>query len=493
MFKKIVIFIIILNLSKICLSEEFKRIAFFPLENISGSSEIPEGIPNRIAEGLHKKYDFEVILPADLKSFLFRNRIRRLGSVTEAQVKGLKREFKADAVVITWLDLYEKGNNPKIGVGIRVVETETAMVVWGDYTSFTGEDFTGWLGLGKINSVDDLMSKALKKLVDNFPPFFKKDPTEKALFALERFSLFPLAVHGGAMVHTSVHIVSLREPPEKVFLLLGGKKWPFKRKQNGWWEGEIQSPQEEGHYFARIKIVTKNRSIYFLDTASYLTVDNTPPKLRLSYENPIFSPNRDGRKDALIVFPKLLNPENIGLWSFYVYNKKGEIVRKFEGSGDLPLGLAWHGETDEFSPVKDDIYYIECKCQDKAGNIGITSRKKITLDKTPPKLEVVIDLKENKAKFNIDYKDLLPINQWELSITDKDENIYYNLRKENGEIPSKIEIPLPKKKELFFLIEAFDMAGNKTEYKTSLISKKVVAGEKPKEKKKAPTVWDYNF
>ena len=142
-----------------------------------------------------------------------------------------------------------------------MVETETAMVVWGDYTSFTGEDFTGWLGLGKINSVDDLMSKALKKLVDNFPPFFKKDPTEKALFALERFSLFPLAVHGGAMVHTSVHIVSLREPPEKVFLLLGGKKWPFKRKQNGWWEGEIQSPQEEGHYFARIKIVTKNRSI----------------------------------------------------------------------------------------------------------------------------------------------------------------------------------------------------------------------------------------
>jgi len=483
----------ILNLSKICLSAEFKRIALFPLENISGISEIPEGIPNRIAEGLNKKYGFEVILPADLRSFLLKNRIRRLGSVTEAQVKELKREFKVNAVVITWLDLYEKGNNPKIGVGIKVVETETAMVVWGDYVSLTGEDFTSWLGLGKITSVDGLMSRALKKLIDNFPPFFKKGSTEKVLFALERFSLFPLAVHGGDIVNTSLHIVSLRESPEKVFLLLGGRKWPLKRKQNGWWEGEIESPQEEGHYFARIKIVTKIGSIYFFDTASYLTIDNTPPKLRLSYENPIFSPNRDGRKDALIVFPKLLSPEDIKLWNFYVYNEKGEVVKKFEGSGNLPLGLAWHGETDEFSSVKDGIYYIECKCQDKAGNIGVTSRKKITLDKTPPKLHVVIDVKESKAKFDIKYEDVLPISQWELSITDKNENIYYNLRKENAEIPSKIEVSLPKKKELFSFIEVFDMAGNKTEYKTPLISKKVVTSEKPKKKEKAPTVWDYNF
>jgi len=483
----------ILNLSKICLSAEFKKIAFFPLENISGISEIPENITIRLAEGLNKKYGFEVILPAELRSFLLKNRIRRTGSVTEAQVKGLKREFKVDAVAITWLDLYEKGNNPKIGVGIRVVETETAMVVWSDYVSLTGEDFTSWLGLGKITSIDRLISKALKRLIDHFPASLKKVPTEKVLFALERFSLFPLVIQGGATVNTSLHIVSLRESPEKVFLLLGGREWPLKRRQNGWWEGEIESPQEEGHYFARIKLITKTGSIYFLDTASYLTIDNTPPKLRLSYENLIFSPNRDGRKDALIVFPKLLNPENIGLWDFYVYNEKGELVRKFEGSGDLPLGLAWHGETDEFSQVKEGTYYIECKCQDKAGNIGITSKKKITLDNTPPKLHVLMDVKGNKAKFDIKYEDVLPISQWELSIIDKDGNIYYNLRKENEEIPSKIEVSLPKKKELFFFIEAFDMAGNKTEYKTPLISKKVVAGEKPKEKKKAPTVWDYNF
>ena len=483
----------ILNLSKLCLSAEFRRIAFFPLENISGITEIPEDIPDRIAEGLNKKYGFEVILPADLRNFLLKNRIRRVGSVTEAQVKGLKRKFKADAVVITWLDLYEKSDNPKIGMGIRLVETETAMVVWSDYVSLTGDDFTTWLGLGKITSIDRLISKALKRLIDNFPPSLKKVSTEKALFALERFSLFPLAVQGGTTVNTSLHIVSLVESPEKVFLLLGGREWPLKKRQNGWWEGEIESPQEEGHYFARIKILTKAGILHFLDTASYLTVDNTPPKLRLSYENLTFSPNRDGRKDTLIVFPKLLSPEDIKLWYFYIYNEKGEIVRRFEGSGDLPLGLAWHGETDEFNQVEEGIYYIEGKCQDKAGNIGITSRKKCTVDNTPPKLHVLMDVKESKAKFDIKYEDVLPISQWELSIIDKDENIYYNLRKENEEIPSKIEVSLPKKKELFFFIEAFDMAGNKTEYKTPLISKKVVTGEKSEKKGKALTVWDYNF
>ncbi|CAD7772280.1 MAG: hypothetical protein KIIPBIDF_00347 [Candidatus Methanoperedenaceae archaeon GB50] len=224
MFKKIIIFIMILNLSKLCLSAEFRRIAFFPLENISGITEIPEDIPDRIAEGLNKKYGFEVILPADLRNFLLKNRIRRVGSVTEAQVKGLKREFKADAVVITWLDLYEKSDNPKIGMGIRLVETETAMVVWSDYVSLTGDDFTTWLGLGKITSIDRLISKALKRLINNFPPSLKKVSTEKALFALERFSLFPLAVQGGATVNTSLHIVSLVESPEKVFLLLGRQR-----------------------------------------------------------------------------------------------------------------------------------------------------------------------------------------------------------------------------------------------------------------------------
>ena len=489
----IIIFIIIFIFEQPCFSAEFRKIAFFPLENMSGKNEVPEDIVIRIAEDIHKYHGFEIITPSDLKDFLLKNRVRRLGSITEAQAKGLKRSFGADAVIITWVDLYEKADNPKIGIGIRFIETETARVVWSDYISLTGEDFSSWLGLGKITSIDPLTSKALNGLIDRFPVSFKKTPTEETLFALERFSLIPSVVQGEAPVRVSLRLVSLTQTPEKLFLLMGGKEWPLEKRQRGWWEGEIKAPKRKGNYFARLKLLAKAEEILFFNTASYLKVDNTPPKVRLSFENTIFSPNRDGSKDVLIIFPGLLDPEDIKLWGFYIFNEKGELVKRFEGSGDLPLALAWHGENDTFGNVEEGVYYLECRCQDKAGNIAVTTRKKIVLDKTLPKLNVVIDVEKNKALFAIKYEELNGISQWELIVLDEKEDIYYDLKRE-GAIPSQVEVPLPDKKELYFLIEVLDNAGNKTESKGSLVSQKIVTGEKPEEEEeKAPSVWDYEF
>ena len=114
------------------------------------------------------------------------------------------------------------------------------------------------------------------------------------------------------------------------------------------------------------------------------------------------------------------------------------------------------------------------------------------MDKIPPKLDVVIDVEKNKALFTIKYEELTGISQWELIISDEKENIYYDLKKE-GAIPSQVEFPLPDKKGLYFLMEALDTAGNRTESKGSLVSQKIVAGEKPEEEEKAPCVWDYEF
>jgi len=488
----IIILIFIFIFEQPCFPAEFRKIAFFPLENISGENEVPEDIVIRIAEDLHKCYGFEIVFPTDLKDFLLKNRVRRLGSITEAQAKGLKRAFGADAIIITWVDLYEKGDNPKIGIGIRFIETETSAVIWSDYVSLTGEDFSSWLGLGKITSIDRLTSNALKGLIDHLPVSFKKAPKGKTLFAIERFSLIPSVVKGETPVRASLHLVFLAEAPKKLFLLLGEKEWPLEKKQKGWWEVEIKAPKREGNYFARLKLFAKTGEILFFNTASYLRVDNTPPKVRLSCENTIFSPNRDGSKDVLIVFPRLLGPKEIKLWGFYIFNEKGEFVKRFEGSGDIPLALAWHGENDIFVNVEDGIYYLECRCQDKAGNIDITTRKKIVLDKTPPKLNVAIDVEKNKALFAIKYEELTGISQWELIILDEEEDIYYDLKRE-GSIPSRVEVPLPDKKELYFLMEALDTAGNKTESKGSLVSQKMVAGEKPEKEEKAPSVWDYEF
>jgi len=488
----ITVLIIILIFEQPCYSQRFRKIVLFPLENISGKWEVPNDIITSIAQDLQKRYGFEVVPPQDLSDFLLRNRIKRFGSITKAQAKGLKRAFGADAVVITWIDLYEKGKNPEIGIGIRFVETETSAVVWSDYVSLTGEDFTSWLGLGKITSIEQLQSKAIEDLMDHLPFSFRRIPVERTLYAIERFSLTPLISQGGAPVKTSLHLVSLIEPPKRLSLLIGGREWPLEEGHEGWWSGEIKAPKREGKYFARLKLLTKTGEILFYNTASCLKVDNTPPMVRLSYENIIFSPNRDGNKDALIVFPELLRPEDINLWGFYIYNKDGGLVKRFEGSGDLPLAIAWHGETDEFTKTGDGIYYLECRCQDKAGNIAVTPKKRIILDKTPPRLDVAIDTEKNKTQFTIKYKELTRISQWELKILDKKGKVYYDFKK-RGIIPSQIEVPVLDKKERYFTIEVFDIAGNIAELNGSLMPQKMLTSKEMGGKEKAPNVWDYEF
>jgi hypothetical protein len=337
-----------------------------------------------------------------------------------------------------------------------------------------------------------LSSEALKRLTEKLPASFKETSTEKTLFALERFSLIPLVAKGETPVKVSLRLIFLEEVPEKLFLLLRGQEYPLEKRQGGYWDGEIKAPKREGDYYPRLKLITKTGKIFFLNTASYLKVDNTPPRVQLSYENSVFSPNVDESKDVLIVFPRLVGPEELNLWGFYIFDEREEPVRRFEGSGDLPLAWAWHGENDEFVNLKDGTYYLECRCLDKAGNVAVTTRKRIILDNTRPKLNVSIDAEKNRTWFNIKYEEDTAINQWKLMILNENDDIYYDIKREGG-IPPQVEVPFTDKKGLYFLMEALDAAGNKTELKGSLASQQMAAGEKPEEEEKKPSVWDEEF
>jgi len=498
MFKNTILIYLILNLffttQGFCTKFYFRRIAFLPLKNISGTNNIPQDIVNHIAKALKKKHHFDAVLPSDLEDFLLRNRVRRMGVITQAQAQGLMRQFGVDGAIITWLDLYDKGENPKIGIGIKVIETSTGTVVWGNYVSLTGQDFTSFFGLGKVTSIKQLSNEAIKRLIKNFPSSFEiqtASRVEKTSFAIERFSLSPLVTQGGLPVVASLRLVSLLEPPKEIALLLGGKEWPLEKRGNGWWKGEIEAPKRQGRYFVRLKLFMKNGMLSFLDTATSLKVDNTPPQVRLSFENKVFSPNGDGIKDVLIVFPELLVPDDIKVWGFHIYNQSGEIVRQFEGSGDLPHGLAWHGENDEFGRVDDGIYCLEFRCQDKAGNIMISKKTEIVVDNTAPQLNISVNIAKKKAKFEIKCQEENGIDKWQLTIMDKEENIYKMLEGK-GKPPPMLESPLFKKKGLYFIIEAFDLAGNKAEYKGPLITQQITT-TKPEKKEKVPIGWDYNF
>ena len=75
---------------------------------------------------------------------------------------------------------------------------------------------------------------------------------------------------------------------------------------------------------------------------------------------------------------------------------------------------------------------------------------------------------------------------------DKKGKVYYDFKK-RGIIPSQIEVPVLDKKERYFTIEVFDIAGNIAELNGSLMPQKMLTSKEMGGKEKAPNVWDYEF
>ena len=63
---------------------------------------------------------------------------------------------------------FSSEGNPKIGILARLVDATTGHIIWSNFVSLTGEDFTRVLGLGTITSLDLLVPRALNSLFANF-------------------------------------------------------------------------------------------------------------------------------------------------------------------------------------------------------------------------------------------------------------------------------------------------------------------------------------
>jgi hypothetical protein len=123
-----------------------------------------------IIEQALKDRGYEVVGPDDLEPFLFSQRIRATGKLSREQFKALGKEFGASLAMVGSVDLFaDSPGNPQWGVSGRLLDTGSGAIVWADAAGFTGDDFTGLLGLGTITSPDDLATKAIERLFHALP------------------------------------------------------------------------------------------------------------------------------------------------------------------------------------------------------------------------------------------------------------------------------------------------------------------------------------
>ncbi|RLA81693.1 MAG: hypothetical protein DRG33_00055 [Deltaproteobacteria bacterium] len=467
-----------------------QRVAFFPIDNLTGV-DLPQDLRKEIVREVRLR-GLKLLSGEEVDSFLLRNRIRRWSGLTTAMAKKAQEELGAEGVLVAWVDLYDE-KRPAIGIGARLIETRTGLPLWANYVSLVGDDFVSFLKLGKISSLEELTKIALARLFSDFSTALQGPVDGGKPLVVKELHFLPRIVRGGQVVKARVQLEGKRGGTYRVYALLDGQEFPLKLTK-GWWEGEVVAPKRQGLYLGRIKVRWDGTWID-LNSATTLLVDNTPPAVDLSFENLIFSPNGDGRKDAFIFFPSLLEEDRVKHWEFSLMDEKGKIIRKFVGSGELPLGIAWRGEGTSGEGAAEGLYHFSCSIEDEAGNVFHCPSRTVIVDKTPPAIVVNPSIEGREIKFIIEAKEEIGIEGWRFFITTRGGKV---LKAEEGEGPPPSQIqwrPLGDLKDLSFSLEVCDRAGNWAEAKGTVVSTEGKGvkkkGEKPIKRKKPE--WNYDF
>lgn len=87
-----------------------------------------------------------------------------------------------------------------------------------------------------------------------------------------------------------------------------------------------------------------------------IVVDTGEAALRASADLTAFSPNGDGVKDIVTIFPETEAGKKTEAFTMTIRNEEGRAVRTIQGKGQIPSGLPWDGREDTGKIAPDGEY-----------------------------------------------------------------------------------------------------------------------------------------
>lgn len=141
--------------------------AVLPVDNITAAKAPLKEIHQALIAALSEK-GFHLLAHDVLDEFMEKNRVRYTGGVNQEIAQKLKDEHGVDAVFITSLETWQDEIPPRVSLITRVdLSGEWPEILWIDSVGLTGDDAPGLLGIGRIKSTEQLLSKALGSLIDS--------------------------------------------------------------------------------------------------------------------------------------------------------------------------------------------------------------------------------------------------------------------------------------------------------------------------------------
>jgi TolB-like protein len=144
-----------------------ENIVVLPFDNLTNENnavnKIMPGLKQRLKDrGLH------VIDDELLSDFLCDRRIRSASYISKKIAQEVGKELKAKTILAGSVVSFSSEGLPKVGILSRLIDSSTGVILWADYVSVSGDDYSVVFGLGTINKVEELVPKVLDKLFASF-------------------------------------------------------------------------------------------------------------------------------------------------------------------------------------------------------------------------------------------------------------------------------------------------------------------------------------
>jgi TolB-like protein len=198
-----------------------KKIAVFTFENLTEESGALNAIMPSVKSVLQRE-GFELLDEAGLDQFLIRERVRTTGYINSELAQKMRNEFGVSAVLLGNVFRFSADSNPQLGLSARLVDSSTGAIIWSNYASATGDDFSGLLGLGRLNAIEELLPKVINRLFAGFsavPPSLKEKESTITIAVMP--FLNKTTVPGAGMIPTYMFLVELFKNPVFVPLEYG--------------------------------------------------------------------------------------------------------------------------------------------------------------------------------------------------------------------------------------------------------------------------------
>ena len=116
-----------------------------------------------------------------------------------------------------------------------------------------------------------------------------------------------------------------------------------------------------------------------------LSIDTRPAPITLDIDTPSFSPNADGIKDLLRLYPKATRREDAVRWELSVYAEAGQVARSFSGRGVPPGLIVFDGKDPRGQRLPDGPYLAVVTVEYRNGDNPRAASPPFTIDTTPPR------------------------------------------------------------------------------------------------------------